>query len=256
MTTTIIFGNTSDIHNSKEYAQWIAEHPDVDTLHNITALPDPSPGLFTVPQDFIVYNENMKAADIRGVAIQSQESNRDVLMLLSKKPQGKYSGMDIEIFEAKTNSTKKNSKLHREAIRRTDFAMSAEKIVQQWELLEPSELKKWSHYAYDPFAGDLPPWGVTNAIISGKPQQAVEQCEILLKQKASTPQSVCMSLTGFFRKVLIEKNNKFFTTKRKRLKDTHGIVEDMAYYPQEILSSGKNNYIVYAYVASLAGRFR
>lgn len=261
-----MYGDKSTIENTPEYKDWVRKFGDACTQCSTVeeAYSAGSPGLFSTPPNVIITCEKFKASEIREISMHAQENGISVLLCSSKKPQGKFDGFNVEIIGAKSTTGHQwlvdkyniGSKAARVITQRTNSPQSAAALSQQVSLLGGRmPTKREFAYLYDPFKGDMPPWDITNSIQSGKPHDAVRFSKLFLQQKSATPQSLCMQLTGFYRKVLTERGNWFFTEKRKLLKDHRGMVNDMGTYPMMILSSGKNNYLLYAYVASLSSRF-
>ena len=126
-------------------------------------------------------------------------------------------------------------------------------IVAPQIVLSGKRRISWSQL-YIPQPRDTPPWGITDAIIQGDAGRAISETTIILNSGKTTPQGLCMQLTGFFSKI-VSRKNKFFSKSSRQPKDVFGMVEDMREYPPIIFSGGKTHYGVCSYAASLASRY-
>ena len=65
-----------------------------------------------------------------------------------------------------------------------------------------------------------------------------------------------MQITGYYTKVLSSENKFFSSIRKKNVIDVKGMVEDMSYFPEVILSSKKTSsqQSMQAYVSSLSSR--
>lgn len=260
----VLFGDYSDVVRSHEYSKWVSAQDEVVNITDFPSLYSYSThSLFQLPPSFIITVEYAKASELREAAMFSEDNDVHVLIVASKKPQGKFDGSSISIMEVKPRSGYKwlaegfsiPLSTSRLITHRVESSQSAEVLARQASLLGRDATSRELHYLYDPFKGDTPPWDITNSIQSGDPASAVKYTRMFLQQKSASPQSLCMQLTGFYRKLLTEKKNWFFVEKRKQLRDVDGMIADMSFYPQRVLSAGKDKYVMYSYVASLASRF-
>lgn len=265
MSFAVFAGSLPFIRSHPEFIQWENSTDDIVECYNIEDIPQKSSGLFFDPPAIIVIVESIKASDLRQLLYRAEETGESICVVSEKKPRGKFDKDGITITDVTyPDSINKRAKVlsNMFSLERNTAINIAKKcndplqacvIAKQHALV--SDVPEWSLF-FIPEEKDTPPWLITDAINTGDTVQALKETRVLLHKKKITPQSLAMQITGYYTKVLSSENRFFTSLRKKNVADIPGMVKDMSYFPEVILSSGKtaSQYSMQAYVSSLSSR--
>lgn len=265
MSFIVFSGNPVIAQHHPTYISWLNNVQDTEYVYSIDEIPGKSPGIFFDPPAIILIVEKISASDMRQLLYRAEGTGENMCIISYAKPRGNFDKDGISIIDAEyPSSVKKRSSLlsdifnisHKDAskiARVCDEPYQACIIARQLEFVD--DMPQWSDI-FIPEDKDSPPWLITDAINSGHVSGAIAETRKLLMKKKVTPQSLAMQITGYYTKAITSHNSFFVKLKSKHIVDIRGMVEDMSYYPQVILQSGKasSQHSMLAYVASLSSR--
>lgn len=247
------------------YHQWIQDNPHSITVNDIDNIPQPQQGLFVDSPSLVISLESIKAGQLRELLYRAEDTGENMIICVSTPPRGKFDRDGIVIHHCDyPQSISQRTKILSDIfdISRSHASTIAQKFdnvshaciaARQCEIIPHGEHVSWS-MIYIPTDKNSPPWNITDAICSGNINKAIVETQHLLYSTRTTPQALCMQLTGFFTKI-IEKSSPFFAHPSRQPQDVTGMIHDMSYYPQMVMDSGKKHYALCSYVASLSSRF-
>ena len=265
MSFVVFSGSYPLVCHHPTFIQWKKDSRDTVECHSVDDVPEKSSGIFFDPPAIIVIVESIKASDLRQLLYRAEETGEDMCIISSKKPQGKFDKDGISIIDVPyPSSIKKRAEVIRgmffldkksaiQIAQKCNDPLQACIVARQYSLCPNST--QWSLF-FIPEEKDTPPWLITDAINEGNSAVAVKEARILLRKKKITPQSLAMQITGYYTKVLSSEKKFFLSLRKRHVLSSTGIIEDMSYYPEAILSSNKSSSLqsMLAYVASLSSR--
>lgn len=265
MSFVVFAGSLPFVRSHPDFIQWEESTNDTVECYSIEEAPQKSSGIFFDPPAIIVIVDSIKASDLRQLLYRAEETGEDICVISEKKPRGKFDKDGINIIDVTyPESLNKRAKVlndmfsigKRNAIdiaKKCNDPLQACVVAKQYTIA--SDAPEWSLF-FIPEDKDSPPWLITDAINSGDTKKALKEIKVLLQKKRTTPQSLAMQITGYYTKVLSSENKFFSSIRKKNVIDVKGMVEDMSYFPEVILSSKKTSsqQSIQAYVSSLSSR--
>lgn len=248
---------------------WRRDNPDrvvTDTLDVHSG-----PSLFS-SGSIEVRGESFLAGDIREFA-RSLGEDREALVIVKKKTSANFSADPITLTDL--TPPKGRVQLSRflselldvdyriatTAVDRASNASGAAILCRQLALLD-TPTGRAAEMALDTSASS-PPWAVTDAICRGKPRDAA----VATREFARTVPvgSALFQIIGFMRKVAVAGhdpggvlaggNSSFFSSRRRALRDSAGLISDLAEASHSVLSAKHPEYALAAATATMASRF-
>lgn len=262
----LVFSGSEDlVKHHPEYVSWRDEIQDIVACRSVDDVPEKSTSVFFDPPAIVLSVDSIKASDLRQLLYRAEEGGEDMCIISAQKPRGNFEKDGISIIDVsypkspKQRSSVLSSMFHigsdqaLKIAKRYDDPHVACVIARQCELLDTNQ--RWSKF-FIPEDKDSPPWMITDAINAGDAATAIEETSILLRKKKTSPQAIAMQITGYYTKAVTSSSPFFAKLNKKSIKDTAGMVDDMAYFPEVIMQSGKNSaqHSLKAYVASLSSR--
>lgn len=265
MSFLVFSGSEVLVKYHPEYASWEGEAQDIVECYSLDEIPSTSTSLFFDPPAIVVNVDSIKASDLRQLLYRAEEIGENMCVISNKKPRGNFEKDGIDIIDVSyPKSTKQRSSVlskmfnieNNQALKIAkayDDPHLACVVARQCEFLDMNQ--KWSKF-FIPEDKDSPPWSITNAINDGDTATAIEETTILLRKKKTSPQAIAMQITGYYTKAVTSASPFFAKLKKRNIKDAAGMVDDMSYFPEVIMRSGKNSaqYSLKSYVASLSSR--
>lgn len=268
-----IINITNTLFDDGSIKKWKQEHPYHNSYTSLQDVPiDQDNGLFMPNPGSLVQVDKILAGDIRKL---NKSINDDVLVLSSKKSNANFSKDNIEVVNLIPPSNEKklikfisqrldiSDKVIKHCISISNSPESAFILARQAFLIQEGKIP-WS-FIIDPLRGEELPWNMFNAIVSGYTDIAVEETKNLI-QSGSDPVQLMFQIIGYFKKVLMVKDDKgellknsntqWFKKLYNNIKDVEGLLQDINYYHNIILQSPKySHYTILAFVSSLSTRF-
>ncbi len=244
---------------------WKHNHDQATVVTSIEAFPQhEKAGLFDFPAPVHVIVEELTAKDFD----QLKDSSVDVLVEVFKKPRKTswpkhvrfvdYSKPTLKDYLEAGEKLGVEEDLIRRIVKQFKNPASVASMLIQASLVDNRET-----LLLDVFPGDTPPWDITNAIVAGRVDDAVQATEEHCKGKNSSfIIGLGFQLAGYFKKVIAAKHDvagissNFFARSSTSLHDPLGASKDISYYMQQLLESQQPHYVIYSMVASIAARFR
>lgn len=265
MSFTVISGHPLLVTHHKKYREWVATHPNHMITDSIEDIPVQEGQLFSQPQPMIFQLQSVKAGQLREIFYHHKDTDIPMMVTSESPIRGGFDKDGITINHANyPKSIRERAGVIGDIFNLPEgYSMAIAKRIndpaQAFAIASQVQLSgkrrvSWSQL-YIPQEKDNPPWGITDAIISGDVQRSIEETKIILRKKNSTPIGLYMQLTGYFSKI-VRREGRFFSSKKMQPKDVHGMVSDMKDYSDIVLQGGKAHYGVCAYVSSLASRYQ
>lgn len=247
--------------------QWKSDHPDYLIVPGWDSVPDNNEGLFTSPVPLYIIVDKVVADDIKNL----EGRQEDILIESSSQPAKKKWGKGVEYINlskpsrSEMTSTGKRCGLSSSTMKNiytiSDDPSSVGSMIRQMEILDDRDVDM---DPIDLFPGNQPPWNITDAVLSGNSRQAVNAVEshLAVSSKKSTSVSLAFQLAGYFKKVAASKDDiagissPFFSKASKTLKDTDGLIHDLSYYVDAVMTSKNPDIELKCMVASMSGRFK
>lgn len=251
-------------------SRWRSDHPDRLVTDSLDAASGPS--LFG-SGDVEVRGENFLAGDLRAFARDLGE-DRHALVIVQKKTTANFSSDPITLVDLTPPKGRTALAAHladlldvdrraaTTAVDRAATPRAAVGLCRQLALLDHPGDSRAAAMALDPYAS-TPPWAVTDAICKGRPGDAA----VAAREFARTVPvgSALFQILGFMRKVAVAGhdpggvltggNTGFFASRRRALRDSAGLISDLAQASEMVLSARHPEYALSAAVAMMASRF-
>lgn len=190
--------------------------------------------------------------------------DNDILVITRKPVRGKITGAKLvnitepsekKLIDLISERTGVNRNVSAWCIKQSSSLTSALSMAQQASLLNKGEKARGM---IDPLPGDVPPWGILDAVFSGNPQRAAEEV-ITHVNSTGDAMGLFFQLLGFMRKVVtarVDGHSDYFRNKRNRVKDIGGVVADMETYSRFVMESVNKDRsrVVASFAASMATR--
>lgn len=268
MSIAIISSKTPSLIK-KEIDDWKLSHNNYEVLTDFENIDNTSQSmLFGEISDILLIVEDAPAHEVRKLL----DYPSDLLIVSSNKPKANFKKDGILVID-KTNPSKKelidfakSKNIHKSIYSviysQVENVPSAVSMIEQMSFIDDNKNYRKGDL-YDIFPSDLPPWDITESIISGDVRNSLNSLDIHLSKfkKKSDIISLNFQICGYFKKVIAAKNDtgdissKFFFKKAKSIKDLNGLSFDLSYYPTIILNSQYPDFVMKSMIASMTSRF-
>ena len=219
--------------------------------------------------------EDIKADELRKFL--SQEGD-EAIIITQKKPRGNFSKDDISIIDMSLPKSKKerekfisqrfslSKKQAQQLVNHVDDTFSLLSLSQQLELVDYDDILLGE--LYNPQEYDMPPWDITDAIVSGDVENALRTTKAYTSKYTKNSQytSLMFQIIGYIRKVIIvsddtgniieDSKRKFFFSKNKKIKDKDSLIKDIDFYSKSMLETHYPEHTFHAMIASMTSQFK
>lgn len=268
MSITIVSSKTPSLIK-KEIDDWKQKHNNYEVLTEFENIDNSSQSLlFGEIPDILLIVEDAHAHEVRKLL----DYPSDILIVSLNKPRANFKKDGISVID-KTKPSKKelidfaksrniNKNIYSVIYSQIENVPSAISMIEQMSFIDNNKNYRKGDL-YDVYPSDLPPWDITEAIISGDVKNSLNSLDIHLSKfkKKSDIISLNFQVCGYFKKVIAAKNDtgniasNFFFKKAKSIKDLNGLSFDLSYYPTRILNSQHPDIVMKSMIASMTSRF-
>lgn len=244
-------------------AQWRHNHPSRIVITDVEEYVPSDTGLFGNDRGTEIRTEFIPVGKVRDIVTQSEDT--DVLIITEKPLRGKVTAEvknlsfpnEKKLPDFISTMTGVNKKVAAACVRRYPNPASALAVARQASLLETGEKLRG---LVDPSPGDTPPWDILDAVFSGDSEKAALETKKVIHVTRDAV-GLFFQLSGFMRKTINarqENASPYFLNRYSKIKDVHGVVDDIVYFSDVVFNVPKRHreVVVAAFVGSVSSRCR
>lgn len=244
-------------------SQWRKEHPSRIVVTDVEDYEPAVTGLFGHDPGTEIRTEFVPVGVVRDIIKESDDT--DVLIVTTKPLRGKVDATVKNLSFPNQNKlpdfiakqTGITRRIAAACVQRYPNPSSALAVARQASLVKPGTKLRG---LVDPKPGDTPPWEILDAIFSGDAGTAAFEARKVIHVTGDAV-GLFFQLSGFLRKTItarVDDGTPYFRSRRDKIKDIHGVTEDIANFSEVVLTVSKTHreIAVAAFAGSVASRCR